>query len=535
MKAAEIHNEQTLKSWLRVNAGASQRSGLYWITFRAAARVFPLFAVSTDSSSVEPRGGADLTSLPVLRCLLSAHSFCRQPTATLRLAADTAMDAAARSASRTTAAGGAARMAARTAHLLSGKMRSISAALNATLEVEGPRWQAANYSFSQAVLDAISIEAGESREYSPLWDEVPIWFAQCDLHLTESWRQDQSGKWDFWLRWWIGLVGGHALPWSLQERVALIPDAIWQQGPMAVAEEIRRIELGEYLVPPSVKAAAEKLMRAAIGQFTFDQMRDIISLEGFADDLKRVRDPEVIEAFLLDAEELREQIETLELAFRNEGRAMQGAGGLRTYLGKINEEFAKARQVNLLRVGLVLDWAGVLQHACMTGEVSREIAPLDKPLSQIVGRLDSLIRNYFAAALVRVAPLKDIRSSDDLSLGELLQDIRRGLDVIRKAKANGLTPLDAEALAVLNSMIEQTDQLVRRELSLPVGVQKAGLRREIDFRIAQATVSLLLYREAMPKYTGTALNLLTVSGGYANNFNDLKSFVEMVMGLFGRK
>ena len=37
-------------------------------------------------------------------------------------------------------------------------------------------------------------------------------------------------------------MAGDPLPWDLQERVALIPDDIWEAGPEAVAEEIKRIQ-----------------------------------------------------------------------------------------------------------------------------------------------------------------------------------------------------------------------------------------------------------------------------------------------------
>jgi hypothetical protein len=44
------------------------------------------------------------------------------------------------------------------------------------------------------------------------------------------------------MRWWDGVIAGKPLPFDLQRDVALIEDAVWQQGPKAVAEAIRAIE-----------------------------------------------------------------------------------------------------------------------------------------------------------------------------------------------------------------------------------------------------------------------------------------------------
>lgn len=57
--------------------------------------------------------------------------------------------------------------------------------------------------------------------------------------------QDQH-PWTFWAEWYDRAMAGDPLPWDLQEQVALIPDEIWEAGPEAVAEEIKRIQL-EYV------------------------------------------------------------------------------------------------------------------------------------------------------------------------------------------------------------------------------------------------------------------------------------------------
>ena len=50
-----------------------------------------------------------------------------------------------------------------------------------------------------------------------------------------------GGPWTFWAEWYDRAMAGDPLPWELQERVALIPDEVWEAGPEAVAAEIEKI------------------------------------------------------------------------------------------------------------------------------------------------------------------------------------------------------------------------------------------------------------------------------------------------------
>lgn len=78
---------------------------------------------------------------------------------------------------------------------------------------------------------------------APLWSTAPPeWFTQADAAARAIWAKDPPGTWDFWTRWWDGVLSGQQLDWELQKAVALIPDEIWTQGPAAVAEAIRLIE-----------------------------------------------------------------------------------------------------------------------------------------------------------------------------------------------------------------------------------------------------------------------------------------------------
>lgn len=66
--------------------------------------------------------------------------------------------------------------------------------------------------------------------------------------LLEFWegfsaRPDPDATWAFWRKWYQGMLDGTPMDWDLQLRVALIDDAVWEEGAGAVAEAIRAIQL----------------------------------------------------------------------------------------------------------------------------------------------------------------------------------------------------------------------------------------------------------------------------------------------------
>jgi uncharacterized protein (DUF1697 family) len=91
--------------------------------------------------------------------------------------------------------------------------------------------------------DARLSEAEEDSFKRRLWSVPhPDWFGRRDEQMRAIWMKEGAEIWSFWLRWWDGVVSGRPLPWDLQEKVALIPDEVWDQGAEAVAAEIARIE-----------------------------------------------------------------------------------------------------------------------------------------------------------------------------------------------------------------------------------------------------------------------------------------------------
>ncbi len=87
-----------------------------------------------------------------------------------------------------------------------------------------------------------------------LWeDEGPI--SKLLVHWqTFQERPDPEGVWAFWVMWYRGMFEGIPMDWDLQLQVALIDDAVWEDGPKAVAQKIARIRLRhKTLIAPGLK------------------------------------------------------------------------------------------------------------------------------------------------------------------------------------------------------------------------------------------------------------------------------------------
>ncbi|MDF1670371.1 MAG: hypothetical protein P1U83_12210 [Roseovarius sp.] len=128
------------------------------------------------------------------------------------------------------AADAAARAAARAAAYAAGAARAAAYAADAAA---GAAARAADFKDTDILLDLLF--------ETPVWHDPgePDWLVSVLMpkdNLLES-----GPEWAFWREWYYGFLNGKPLNWELQKRVTLIEDAIWEDGPEAVALEIERI------------------------------------------------------------------------------------------------------------------------------------------------------------------------------------------------------------------------------------------------------------------------------------------------------
>jgi hypothetical protein len=275
MKAEAIRDEASLRAWLEARPEAVRQREAIWIAFRAAARVFPFWAATIPRYERRThRSGADRSLLPGFRCLLMAGI---SPNVQLNdLSIQTALDALSHALYDIDEAWVAAARSVVNAlrvrqdwTVISGVMSEAIRATVFVLREERQRTRGFTNAFDQEALETQLREAefcvallwkNVARDVSQLAHSgeipaLPLCEQELDLFLLANGVAirtlidqrtlsdlDQRTLFDFWMRWWEGVLLGEPLAEDLQKRVALIEDAIWREGPEAIAAEIARIE-----------------------------------------------------------------------------------------------------------------------------------------------------------------------------------------------------------------------------------------------------------------------------------------------------
>jgi hypothetical protein len=253
MEPEDIKGQQELWDWLAARRDGDGRADAACVGLRAALRVLPI-SVAVEGWENAKKSG--FTSLPILRALLSsgvafAHpspEFAEIARASGEIAQDAggnAYDVDRRLSDVANAAFGAAEAAA---GLIAEDREDDTSFANGAYAAQaakdsvGALGDGDREVWAAALEDARSLAEGADTFRFRLWprQESEV-LANYRRDMDRTWGADRA-IWSFWLRWWEGVLSGNQLDWDLQKEVALIPDAIWQQGPVAVAAAIRQIE-----------------------------------------------------------------------------------------------------------------------------------------------------------------------------------------------------------------------------------------------------------------------------------------------------
>jgi hypothetical protein len=247
MDASEIKGRESLRRWLE---GRSREDEIC-IVQRMALRVFPDWGEQARdyASAVEVS-----EVLPALRSLLTSGVAQRHPIPEIRAAAKAATKAIAgvygfdRNGKIFLVEKGKRRFSAAAAYasfLSAGEELDPWTSFSSTLLPSSSALEnVERESYWEAVqADALALQSGADPITTPLWfGTPPEWFTISDILVRTIWARDPE-IWDFWLRWWDGMLVGKPLDWTLQRDVALILDDVWKEGPVAVKVEIDRIEI----------------------------------------------------------------------------------------------------------------------------------------------------------------------------------------------------------------------------------------------------------------------------------------------------
>ncbi|MBT54490.1 MAG: hypothetical protein CMF72_13960 [Mameliella sp.] len=211
------------------------------IATRAALRVWPnILSLRFWKDTDEARGQQEGLALLTARCCLVSGIASTYPSPKIRSdAANAAASAAFAATNETNAATNTAAFAATNA------ANAARAVTEATANAKAAYVAAAGSN----PFDAVGINAAFSDANltpaamlsTPLWHKTgwPDGLAPEEIGPT---LLDTDPRFEFFKRWYDGMVRGAPMDWELQRRVALIPQEVWEAGADAVAGAIAEIE-----------------------------------------------------------------------------------------------------------------------------------------------------------------------------------------------------------------------------------------------------------------------------------------------------
>lgn len=228
-----VMDDNEFKIWLRQQS----REHCAIIAARAAARVVPI-ATSFGNGGNVHRNLALLT----LRATLTSGVAGKVPTLDVMAAAASAAAYDLYVAPAYAVGADAARASDYDTDAADAAYASVSASADAAVDVAISDATVSAYASAFAAASADVTIAFSGLFDAPLWGTTsePDW-------LTEAVKGkknllNRGADWDFWRRWYQGMLTGQPLDWELQRRVALIPKEDWAEGVEHIAEVIEKIE-----------------------------------------------------------------------------------------------------------------------------------------------------------------------------------------------------------------------------------------------------------------------------------------------------
>jgi hypothetical protein len=408
VKADEIRDEESLRGWLE----GRPREDSVIVAMRAAARAAP---VAWAHPILREREG-ELTSVSICRSLLIASVAARGPNPAIIAAA---WDSA-----------------GFTDDVLSGASEirmSVAAAARAAWAVgDDPATFAVDAVTQVARLDSgwseVShdcglLNGGEDLSGRALWSvRYPVYFRDAWAQFLELWQTDRNYR--FWLRWWEGVVSGNPFSWDLQEKVALIPNEVWQEGPGAVAEAIHEIE-------EVLRGQKSSALEAAINDkpYALRIRVDAASTTLIADELREFELTEIIEAIKASMADFARRTKAM-MSGNQPGQALRETAA--PAIREIRRDLTRYAGSPLKLHDAISDAvAEVMAAARREGVVSepvlqRMVANWVRQQTDLCGACPELLDTIQRRTMVMVAQFTEVETRQALALGRRLQDVSSG-------------------------------------------------------------------------------------------------------------
>lgn len=328
--------------------------------------------------------------------------------------------------------------------------------------------------------DAKALELGmTTRELakSPLFPEfLTPWFAEGIWPNARAWLETQGPDWQVWTRWYEDRLHGRPVNEALElARVLEVTEEEWRAGPKVANAKIAEIEARfnwewgpdepdeggpDADLARRLEAALQSGdLRAALADFSHDDLANLMRMIPFVEDVKRLDDP----ALLRDranrlselADGMRDLADGIGKAERNVPAALVDT--LTNYAGEASREVERVRPGRLWDLGLLLRAARLDDDIVMALDTI-----LAESLERMVDKHLDLMRDYYAATLARMRGADDIEPAPDATPEEVVEALAEAADALETADWGDAPPPDEEIPAVLHDRVDELREILDR-------------------------------------------------------------------------
>jgi hypothetical protein len=329
------------------------------------------------------------------------------------------------------------------------------------------------------------------------WEEIradlrgasgAIWSDGIPSEIEKIWSSAKDAMmanpddWSFWIAWYERVL--HGRDWCADEVGAVlskIKEKDFDHGPLHINPMF-----GEVLARYRAEDELNVVTKAAPVDFSFDAMVQVMRLVGIDDNMHHLRHPEVVQAFLDDAE----QVSDLFQDFIDDAQTLSGGGNFAGLLclkaENILKEFRRVEDKTHLRAEYLVIQASELEVFANEPKARSDLQPiLAGRLDERIAQLKRLCRKHFGPSYATLAPLADL-NFDQIDQDEVIALFDKAIADIEHLPAGKLYGLDAEGIAVLHDMRHELT-VVRAAIAESSSVE---FKQVLETRLAQSSGGL---------------------------------------------
>ena len=453
MEIAEVVDRRSLVAYFASLPQKERHDISLRVTFNSAARVLPIAV----NGFLMARGGRKRELTPVsIFGALAISGVARRVTTPEILASAAALSTYSSSAASAAAAFASASTSSASDAAFATADAFASATTTQTLSTFAFSVASASAALSAVwKFDPWGLLRNDLYEDSGLWPDAPP-----DV-VMKTWEDAQNAMdahyvdWSIWVHWYNRVLEGcdwH--PEAMGEILSNITRTDWDKGPEHINPIFDPV-LALYMAEDEAVEETTPLARAFPVDYSFDALHRVMRMTGVDDNMKHLRDPLIVQTFLDDAEQLRDDLRDFADYAKELAPGGNYAGVLRLASEKVLKEFDRVQELTHLRAERLVLLGSELEVFAASEQGRIDLGqPLSGMLDSRIDNLKKLCRKHFGPSYQTLGPLAELHL-DQIDQDGVLHIFDEAIAFIENLPNPEYQPLDYEGILVLQDMREE--------------------------------------------------------------------------------